>query len=943
MSMISSQSKLIALILILGIAGASIVGIVIIGNQQAQNYLEQTEISIESIKVNSFGATSWNLSLTVNVNNPSSNNADVGNATLDAYFKSSKLGAFTFPGASVSPGSNEIDFTTLLTITNATTVNSFILDFAIWSTVQITVVGKIAVSSMGLSFDLDLNKVISIAGMDTLSDSSITALTILDATNDTITVAVDGLLVNPSDVSVTLNDVQFEIAYQDHYLGTMTVATLDLGSGTTQIHFVGTMYIYNTALGQSLVSDFLSGRNVTLKVSIDGQVIIPGLTTPLRIGILKSVHLTSLSGVEVYITSIEVANFSDTQIWLDLDFSVYNPSNISGTLPSMLFDVLYHDMLLGDVVTPALNFTHGNNSIQVEVVMTVTGNDALRNMSAALFSGTDVELMIKASPYGNVLSTLLSGWNKTITLSSPGKFDMVLRSLGVVNSTETSMTLDLGFGVYNPTSVGVELGSVAFDVYWETHQVGVAELNNVSVSPGWNNMTRTVVISGIDSSLVTDMINQYMGGTDLTFNLVGRASDGVIGSVMAGLNFTIVLPAVHPADIAIISLDLYNATAGHLLFKAVIEMHNPTPGDVSVDDLNFTVHYQGVTLGNITVPAMTISPGTSDYTIFATFVVSNGTAFENLLRSYLRDEVITLQITGAPNGTDIISQVLESYNVSLTLPSIHLDAKILNLEMVNTTSSAIELNVTLSINNDMHMAVNLDYVNLTLYYDGSIIGNLTLNDTLLAHGENIVYATCYLTDYYNSTAISEMLSANIVGYNVTIDFTGEFFSDLGGLINTTNLPFSSSAVIPGVSEDFIQSVEVLVISIQLNPYSYSIDTKVTIYNPYDFDVNITSLTYDVYYDDNDGASYLLLNYPPKDNIYLDTINDSNTYEVGATSATSMIAHIVSSDTENAIRLYDEYYTDNDLHVDITGGSVTVRIGAFDVVLHFAYTNMYVPH
>jgi hypothetical protein len=112
----------------------------------------------------------------------------------------------------------------------------------------------------------------------------------------------------------------------------------------------------------------------------------------------------------------------------------------------------------------------------------------------------------------------------------------------------------------------------------------------------------------------------------------------------------------------------------------------------------------------------------------------------------------------------------------------------------------------------------------------------------------------------------------------------------------------------------------------------------TIYNPFNFAINITYLEYDIYFDDADGVFPV---YAPKNDIFINkTIKD---YSLSPIELNSKIQYdmdvlISSSTPELVARLLDEYVKTN-LKIDIKNGIMRGEIGEFTFEIEFSFSDI----
>jgi len=133
--------------------------------------------------------------------------------------------------------------------------------------------------------------------------------------------------------------------------------------------------------------------------------------------------------------------------------------------------------------------------------------------------------------------------------------------------------------------------------------------------------------------------------------------------------------------------------------------------------------------------------------------------------------------------------------------------------------------------------------------------------------------------------------------------------------------------------------------------SYVVKTTITIHNPVNFEINITSFTGLLVYDDDDGAYYEIpfvasWTYSSLTNISLTPLDFNWTAAPRTIAGEGSIQESFTfsgSNIEQGIRLYDEYFTKNQLYVDIINGVVTIQIESFELAIPIEIYDIYVPN
>ncbi len=821
--------------------------------------------------------------------------------------------------------------------------------------VTINVLGNVTIKVpdvANMKTTVEINKTLTIEAMNNLHGSYIRNIYLINATSNMMAFGAQVVLVNPSNISFTINDLVMNFSYAGEVLGNITVKGLTVNSGSNTVNVHGVMEPKNQTAAQSLVQKFINGETAVLDIDFEASSMVKWITTPVKLQFNISASMNGLSGINVFLNFMKFLSISENAIETMLNLTVYNPSSVVGNLPDLYFELLYNGEYLGLAHIPTLPFYEGNNTYVVNATFTDANSTNVKSMIQQLLQGNDVPITIMGSKNKNLLSTLISGWNKTITIPSPGNLDFYISNIKIINSSADYVNIQADFGIYNPIDAELNISNALFDVYVNsTDYLGNVTLYDLNIHHGWNNFTANLKIMAVDTNKLTDLIDAYMMGKNISLTIKGHESSGLIGDIISTISYNLTLYGVKPTDIAILSFDLYNATHGSVVFNVTIQINNPSQFDVDLNNLTFSVEYENNMLGNITLPPMHVLRGVHIYSVLINFTIANETAIQQLLTDYVHGRTIPLLVKGLPNGTDILSKVLANYSTTIILPPLNLNPRITNFTLVNTTADTIHVKMEIALDNNANMNITLNSANFTIYFEGEKIGNLTISNYTLIIGTNYIQSDVYLVKG-NSSALNDLLSNYIMGLNSTVTIMGNFSTDLQGSINMTSVNVNLNTSLVGIQENIIQSVTISSITINLSynaltntiTASYTVNAVANIKNPLPFDINITYITYDIYFDDPDGASFYIVSYPPKDNIYITTITENYTTPVGVSGngTASLTASYTSSDVELAVRLNDEYNSKNQLHIDIRSGTMVVQIGEFEITLNFEFNNVYVP-
>lgn len=99
------------------------------------------------------------------------------------------------------------------------------------------------------------------------------------------------------------------------------------------------------------------------------------------------------------------------------------------------------------------------------------------------------------------------------------------------------------------------------------------------------------------------------------------------------------------------------------------------------------------------------------------------------------------------------------------------------------------------------------------------------------------------------------------------------------------------------------------------------------------------LTYDVYFNDKDGASIpFVTSYGAKDNIFVGAFHDATDFNLAANANSNRDISFTDNNMERAIRLNDEK-SKGQLKLNILNGIMQVQIGAFIIDIPFEFYNV----
>ncbi|KAK0556496.1 hypothetical protein OC844_005834 [Tilletia horrida] len=382
---------------------------------------------------------------------------------------------------------------------------------------------------------------------------------------------------------------------------------------------------------------------------------------------------------------------------------------------------------------------------------------------------------------------------------------VTIKDFTIPGQTGDSLLIATTSIIPSKAALGIELGKANFDIRYLTTDVGSVTADNLFLAPKTDNSValngEIQSQSGDDLKNIGKLFSGFLAGKDqaLTIKGVSVISPAQPGSpvkwltaAFKSLNLNVTLPGrrfnvITDIAIADLEVDITGPTDQSYTLPAsskstVATFANPfnfslTPIQASTDII---INYQGVDtarldLGNIDTAGAGTSTGPNDPGRL-------NLAFENKdivaidrgsFRAFLAqltdkaEGSFTLAGTADVVGRTVIGDVPISgipVNTNTTLKGIDSfggKAPISNLDVAGSTSDAINIDITVELNNPSNLTVKTKEVSLPSFYAGTEVGR-TIIDTLdLQPGNNTVKA---VFSYSPSSADAEKASELLTKY-----------------------------------------------------------------------------------------------------------------------------------------------------------------------------------
>lgn len=392
---------------------------------------------------------------------------------------------------------------------------------------------------------------------------------------------------------------------------------------------------------------------------------------------------------------------------------------------------------------------------------------------------------------------------------------------------------------------------------------------------------------------------------------------------------------IDSTSVSISSVQILSAddSGMNLSIQGIID--NPSSLSANMDDLNLSVNYNSVEIGTTQIQAMSLSAGNNsiDQQVFMT--ITDQSEFSIFLNDFVKSATVTLSVNGTASISASKINLTKDISKNVTIDGFGgLQYQLLNVSLNSASSNSLSMTTQVEIENPtlLNAIVSSPLINLT--YQQSWIGNFTLSTTDITTGENTIDAVITISGDQNVTAVDNFLSAYISGENVPLSLSGDMSLKLNGMQNYWNFSLNLGSNLQGINEDFISSVVVNSVVINLTPTpSMTANVIATIDNPFNFAVNITSLQYDVYFND----PYGYLGALPQDNIKIESVS-SNSLQLTGSGSNSTTISISNNILDTCTRLSVDYGANN-LIVDLKNGIMNIAIGEFTATVDFTLSGI----
>ncbi|MCF2143260.1 MAG: hypothetical protein K9W42_06125 [Candidatus Heimdallarchaeota archaeon] len=406
-------------------------------------------------------------------------------------------------------------------------------------------------------------------------------------------------------------------------------------------------------------------------------------------------------------------------------------------------------------------------------------------------------------------------------------------------------------------------------------------------------------------------------------------------------------------DVNVDDFEILGMTDNSLSGKVNFSLSKTTVVDATFRVTNATIAYETTIIGILQLQTVEFSAQEENHSTGFSLQITNSLVFNDFVSDFCSSSQLEIVLVAEIEFTGGL-EALPKQTVTKTILLVglqELSFQFNSFTLIEVTDTALHLSVSTTVNNPTAVKVNISSMQADIQMAGQPLGNITRSNFSITGGANVYLMDTWLTG--SNATLSTLLGNYLSGENssLTFNYTIVLASINSGFVYKSNsLPF----ILQG-SQTALVSVDVEMITLDISglpgSVAYTVKTTVTIHNPVNFEINITSFTGLLVYDDGDGAHYEIpfvatWDYTTLTNISLTPLDFNWTAAPRTISGEGSIQESFTfsgSNIEQGIRLYDEYYTKNQLYVDIINGEVTIQIGSFELAIPIEIHDIYVPN
>ncbi|KAJ3838704.1 hypothetical protein F5878DRAFT_725102 [Lentinula raphanica] len=452
------------------------------------------------------------------------------------------------------------------------------------------------------------------------------------------------------------------------------------------------------------------------------------------------------------------------------------------------------------------------------------------------------------------------------------------------DSNEGGITIDLDAQIPSPAQLGIDLGTVTFNSFFDDVLVGPLTGNSLFLAADAVTTThldgRILPQSGSDLDVIGQLFSDYLAGDNITLVAQGvsvqpSSSSGTVdwlSTAFATLSLNVILPgqkfeviqSITLADLAVTLDDdseAYDPATGSNLTSATYK--NPFGFSLQViqSATDIILSSSGVDIAELVLPMIDTVGGVSTGNI-ADLPISwsneplkslNNDAFNALFEAVTLSNSVSLGLDGTANVTakTAIGDVPISgipFNVTSSLSGINSFGGKASLSNVTVTGSGgsggnefVVAPLTTTLENPSNISLDTINIALPVFYEGTMIGRAAINTFDLVPGTNAIPSEFHYEPSNSNDSVAQAFIADFLTSteNLPLSIKGDSDSTPIDSLKEALSGLSLSTSLPGMGQTLIKDILVTITldSLVTNEVSINVD----IFNPTDAELQILGI------------------------------------------------------------------------------------------------------
>ncbi|KAF8977331.1 hypothetical protein BGZ46_007471 [Entomortierella lignicola] len=470
---------------------------------------------------------------------------------------------------------------------------------------------------------------------------------------------------------------------------------------------------------------------------------------------------------------------------------------------------------------------------------------------------------------------------KSVTLKGfDGLQGLTIQKYDLPSNDADGIHLTLNATLPNPSNVGIELGTVLFNNFFEGQNIGYVQTVGLVLLPNSASplsLEGSLVKQTSDSGLkvLGSLFNLVLSGGSPPLTVVGKSATPAGGpvswlnSAFSSLTLNVSLPSIGKQEIITgitlktMDLDFTGSNAYSVMTSSSdIEatFHIPFSFPLSITQVSEDLAIQlpqGNDVATLKLPqgaAQTLSPGLlqTAYSNQPLDVLSSQhTAFDGFTKVLTTGPGITFYLNGtadtvADTAAGSIAIPGIGVNVNSTLAGMNLNvggAQITNIDIVGGTAEYLEITLNVGLKNPSGLTAKVGTVSFDITYQGAALGQATVSNMQLVPGNNTLPATFHLAP--TSTAVRDgFLSGFVSGATFNLNVAGSQSSTTIDSLKDAMASVVLAAAITGITDKLVatgSTAQAGLLEMLQTSSPRNTPVQVNIYNPFDTPLYIQSM------------------------------------------------------------------------------------------------------